>query len=110
MPKREAAPAIGHNSAMTADEKASLKSFAERIEHVNEEISSLSEDRKSIYKEAKDKGFSTKALRQVIRERAQDATERQEFQAVLETYRHSLGILADLPLGKSALERAAANA
>jgi uncharacterized protein (UPF0335 family) len=110
MPKREAVPMIGHNSSMTVDEKAALKAFAERIEHVNEEIAELNSDRKSIYQEAKTRGFSTKALRQVIRERAQDATERADYQAVLDSYRLSLGILVDLPLGQAALKRVAASA
>ena len=43
---------------------------------------------------SKANGFDTKALRQVVKLRKQDVNERNEQQAVLETYMHALGMLA----------------
>ncbi len=42
----------------------------------------------------------------VIRLRAQDAQQRQEFEMILDTYKSALGMIADLPLGQAAIERA----
>lgn len=50
-------------------------------------------DIKEVYDEAKGNGFDVKVLRQVIRIRKQDRQERQEMEAILETY---LGALGDL--------------
>lgn len=90
--------------------KDHLKAFVERIERIEEEVKSLTDDRKDIYAEAKANGFDVKALRAIIRLRKQDADERAEQEAVLETYMHALGMLADLPLGQAAIERATAHA
>lgn len=59
-----------------------------------------------MYQEAKANGYDAKALRQVVRLRRQDQAERQERQAIVDSYLEALGDLADLPLGKAAMERA----
>lgn len=69
-----------------------LRSFVERIERLAEEKKALADDIRDIYAEAKANGFDVKALRAAIRLRAQDAEERKEHQAVLDTYCHALGI------------------
>ncbi len=38
-------------------------------------------------------GFDVKALRTIVRMRKQDADERKEHEAILETYLHALGML-----------------
>lgn len=38
------------------------------------------------------KGFDTKAVRQIIRLRKQDANERQEAEAILDLYKAALGM------------------
>ena len=55
-----------------------LRAFVERIEHVDEEIKALTEDKKDIYAEAKGQGFDVKILREVIRIRKKDQKERDE--------------------------------
>ena len=44
-------------------------------------------------KSAKANGFDTKTLRQVVRIRKQDKTERQEQEAILELYMSALGMI-----------------
>ncbi len=44
-----------------------------------------------MFKEAKDAGFDVKGLRQVIRLRKQDAAEREEQDAMRDTYCRALG-------------------
>lgn len=74
----------GHNS------KEQLKSIVERIEHVNEEIAEKRSDVKDIFTEARGVGFDVKALRQIIKLRAEDPNKRAERQTILETYMHAL--------------------
>ena len=69
-----------------------LRSIVERIERLEEEKKTISEDIKDVYGEAKANGFDTKILRQVIRIRKQDTAERQEQEALLDLYLHALGI------------------
>ena len=72
-----------------------LRSFIERIERLEEEKQALASDIRDVYGEAKAMGFDTKALRQIVRERGQDVNERDEFEAILDTYRTALGMLRD---------------
>ena len=43
-----------------------LRTFVERIEHIEEEIKGLNEGKKEVYAEAKGEGFDTKVLREVV--------------------------------------------
>ena len=74
-----------------------LRSIVERIERLEEEKKSISDDIKDVYGEAKANGFDTKVLRQVVRMRKQDTSERQEQDAIRDLYLHALGMLPDLP-------------
>lgn len=71
-----------------------LRSFIERIENREEEKAAVTEDIKEIYAEAKGNGFDTKVIREIVRIRAQDASERQEHEAILELYMSALGMVA----------------
>ena len=94
---------IGNNSGFASDQ---LKSIIERIERLEKEKSQLSGDIRDVYAEAKGTGFDVKALRAIVRLRKQDAGERAEQEAILETYMAALGMLSDLPLGQAAIDRA----
>lgn len=83
-----------------------LVSFAERIERLTEEKAALSADIAEVFKDAKGAGFNVKILREVLKERAMDAGARQERETLLDLYRRALGVLADTPLGTSALAAA----
>ena len=74
-----------------------LRSFIERIERMEEEKKAIADDIKEIYAEAKGNGFDTKVLRQIIRIRKQDASERMEQEALLELYMAALGMAAAPP-------------
>jgi len=73
--------------------KDHLKAFVERIERLEEEKKTISDDIRDVYAEAKANGFDTKALRVVIRMRKEDADERKEHEAILETDLHALGMI-----------------
>jgi len=74
--------------------KDQLKAFIERVERLEEEKKALSDDIRDVYAEAKGNGFDTKALRTIVRMRKMDTAERQEQQAILDTYLHALGMAA----------------
>ncbi|MBX6425438.1 MAG: DUF2312 domain-containing protein [Variibacter sp.] len=73
--------------------KDHLKAFVERIERLEEEKKAIADDIRDVYAEAKANGFDVKALRTVVRLRKQDAAERKEQEAILETYLAALGML-----------------
>ncbi len=67
-----------------------LRAFVERIEQVEEEIKGLTEAKKEIFDEAKGEGYDVKILKEIIRLRKQDRTERDERDALLDTYLHAI--------------------
>lgn len=92
MHAQTASPAVASERA-TRFAKDHLKAFVERIERLEEEKKSLSDDIRDVYAEAKANGFDVKALRAVVRLRKQDVDERKEQEAILETYLQALGML-----------------
>ena len=85
-----------------------LKALVERIEKLEEERSALADDVKSVFSEAKANGFDPKIIKKVLALRKKDASKRAEEQALLSVYMDALGMLADTPLGKAAMDRASA--
>jgi len=73
--------------------KDQLKAIIERIERLEEEKKTISDDIRDVYAEAKGNGFDVKALRAIVRLRKQDANERAEQETILETYMQALGML-----------------
>jgi len=69
-----------------------LRAFIERIERLEEEKKTISEDIKEVFAEAKGTGFDTKAMRTIIRLRKKDQAERQEEDAILDLYMAALGM------------------
>lgn len=75
--------------------KDQLKSIVERVERLEEEKAALSGDIKEVYAEAKGHGFDNKIVRQVVRLRKMDATEREERDALLDLYMSALGMVTE---------------
>lgn len=70
-----------------------LKSFIERIEKLDEERKAISGDIRDVYSEAKGVGYDVKAMRAVIAMRKKDAADRDEEEALLDVYKHALGMV-----------------
>ena len=83
-----------------------LKALIERIEKLEEEKAEIANDIKEVYLEAKSSGFDSKIIKKIIAMRKQDDAKRKEEQALLAVYMDALGMLADTPLGKAAMDRA----
>lgn len=74
---------------VAADE---LRLLIERIERLEEEKKGISDDIREVYSEAKSRGYDAKIMRQIIKLRAMESHERQEWEAVLDTYISALGM------------------
>jgi uncharacterized protein (UPF0335 family) len=72
---------------------AQLRAIVERIERLEEEKKTISDDIKDVYAEAKANGYDTKTLRTVVRLRKQDSAERLEQETLLDLYMHALGMI-----------------
>ena len=83
-----------------------LKSFIERIERLEAEKKAIADDIREVYAEAKAVGFDAKAMRELVKLRKVEPKQRQEQEAVLDTYKAALGMLLDTPLGQAAMHRA----
>jgi len=93
--------AKGHNSKVQAGpiNADRLKSFVERVEKLEEERKAIGGDIKDIYSEAKGVGYDVASMRQIVRERGQDATDRAERAALMDVYRHALGMAVEAVAG-----------
>ncbi len=69
-----------------------LRSFIERIERLEEEKAALAADVREVYAEAKGDGFDVKTMRQIVRLRKLDSSDRAEQEALLDLYKSALGL------------------
>lgn len=81
----------GANSATVA--AGQLRAFIERVERLEEEKKTISEDIREVYAEMKGTGFDTKAVRRLVALRKKDQAERQEAAAILALYAEALGMV-----------------
>ena len=92
-------PGIGHNGGPVDKELKTggvaadrLRSLLERIERLIEEKKALAADIRDIYLESKSAGFDVKVMRQLIKLRAMDASDVDEQDLLLDTYKRALGM------------------
>ena len=69
-----------------------LKQTIDRIERLEEEKKALSADIKDVYAQAKSQGFDTKIIRQIVRLRKVERSEREEAEQLLELYMAAIGM------------------
>lgn len=75
-----------------------LREFVEKMENLGAQKSALSDDMKAIMADAKAKGFVPEAIKTIIKMRSMKPSELAEAEALIDTYRHALGMGDDLPL------------
>ena len=86
-----------------------LRSIVERIERLEKEKKSISEDIRDVYAEAKGNGYDAKVIRECVKIRKQEPHERSEHEAVLDLYKHALGMIpSDLVEGGHSSQEAIA--
>lgn len=70
-----------------------LRQFIERVERLEEEKAALMQDIRDVFAEAKSSGFDPKVMRQIIRIRKMEESERDEQETLLDLYKQALGML-----------------
>jgi uncharacterized protein (UPF0335 family) len=83
--------------------REALGRYVDRIERLHVDRDAITGDIKEVYTEAKNAGFVTGIIRQIVRERRMEDAERHDHYALLDSYRAALGMLADTPLGQAAM-------
>ena len=69
-----------------------LRSIVGRIENLEAEKKTISDDIKDVYSEASGNGYDSKVLRKIIAIRKQDESDRAEQEAIMDLYLHALGM------------------
>lgn len=69
-----------------------LRLFIERIERLESDKRDIADDIKGVYSEAKSQGYDAKVMRDIVRLRRMETHHRQEWEAVLDTYKSALGL------------------
>lgn len=70
-----------------------LKQFIERIEKLTEEKDAIAGDIRDVYAEAKANGYDPKIMREIVKIRAKDKNDRDEWEHLLDTYKAALGLI-----------------
>jgi uncharacterized protein (UPF0335 family) len=78
------------SDAIAADELRLL--LIERIERLEEEKKAMADDIRDVYSEAKSRGYDAKIMRQIVRLRKMETHDRQEMEAILDTYKAALNL------------------
>ena len=79
-----------------------IRSFVERIEHLDAELLELNEQKKEVFLEAKAGGFDVKILKEIIKLRKQDKEERDERDTLLDLYMRAMETAESEPNAKAA--------
>ncbi|WP_336973486.1 DUF2312 domain-containing protein [Sphingobium aromaticiconvertens] len=69
-----------------------LRLLIERVERLDEEKKGIGDDIKDVYLEAKATGYDPTIMRQIVRLRKMQPHDRQEMEAILQTYLAALGM------------------
>ena len=79
-----------------------IRSFVERIEHLDAELQELNEQKKEVFLEVKAGGFDVKILKEIIKLRKQDKEERDERDTLLDLYMRAMETAESEPSAKAA--------
>lgn len=74
------------------DASEQMKWFVEQIERLEDDRSVLGTEIRNLLAEAKNAGFDTKIMRQVVKLRKMDSNDRQEQEELLDLYKRAIGL------------------
>jgi uncharacterized protein (UPF0335 family) len=91
------------SASVSADHVAGdrIRSYVERVEHLEAEIQELMELKKQVFAEAKGDGLDVKILKEVIKLRKQDQDDRDEHDTLLDVYMRAMA-QAPAPIAEAA--------
>lgn len=87
---------------LQASAQAQLRQYIEQLERIDEEKRALAEDRKEKVAEIKAAGFDAKIIDKILKMRRKSAAERDEEQAMLDTYLQALGMQGSFEFSEAA--------
>jgi uncharacterized protein (UPF0335 family) len=76
-------------SIIAADQ---LRLFIERIERLSNDKQGISDDIKDVYSELKSQGYIAPIVRQIVKLRKMAKDDRDEMEALLDTYKDAIGL------------------
>lgn len=88
-------------TALQSNAQKELRRLIEGVERIEAERKELASDVKDLFAEAKGKGYCVKTMRKILALRKKSAADREEEQAILDTYMIALG-MSGTPLGEYA--------
>ncbi len=74
-------------------EAGHLLAFIERIERLEEDKKTVTDEIKDVYAEAKGTGYDIKVMRKIVSMRKQDRDKRREEEEILDLYLQALGMM-----------------
>lgn len=87
--KKDAVPAADPKANNAA--RAMLRDCVKKIEMFHDEKANIEADIAGQYRDLKDHGFNTKAIRKLVRLRAMDPAERREEETIIALYEEAMG-------------------
>lgn len=69
---------------------AQLRQYIEQVEYLEEQKAALAGDMRDVFTEAKNAGFDTKIMREILKIRKMDSDERREREEILDVYLQAL--------------------
>ena len=72
-----------------------LRQYIERVERLEQEKQDIADNIRDAFAEAKSNGFDVKIMRQIIKLRKMDTSDRDEQEAILDLYKHALGMIPE---------------
>lgn len=76
----------------TNNTEQALRRYCERIEALRDEVKAINESIRDVKREAKMEGFDLKTLGEMLKLRAMDIDDRQEFLHTRDVYEKALGL------------------
>lgn len=77
---------------MTEATDDKLRLLIERAENIIDEKKGLADDLRDVFAEGKATGYDTKIMKKIITLRAMNKDDRDEMEAILETYKAAVGL------------------
>ena len=83
---------LSQSNFQTSEEREELFKFVEQIEKWEGEKTRIMEEIRESLRDAKQKGFDLKALREILKLRKMKDSDRKEQEAILDTYKMIMGL------------------
>jgi uncharacterized protein (UPF0335 family) len=81
-----------HDEEQLKSIEQKIRFYVEAMEHINNQMDTLKEDLKELFKEMRDNDINVKSIKQVVADRKEDPDEIKMFYARLKEYKEYMGV------------------